>query len=535
MKSGFICLTAVLLLVGVSYSAPVDEVLSVTINRTEESSQKESVINQWFQRIQRILGLNSIDDTTPSPLLNLPDDIWNSKILPNTSLRDAGSLRLANSQTRNIMRSRLSDFQAVAKACGNGTANLWIKQQWYASKRQINVFKIETKNKAGRFHKCLWATKEWVETLDQPKTIRVTLDFPNVDQSADFLADQKLFDCSSKVRFNLDIVVRESRSHLTSLFQALSINSCIQSLDIRGNCLGDDKASQLASILKTNNALKSLFLWDNGIGPKGIFSLAEALKTNTAITTFSLGKAYLSEDGIKTMVQALETNSRIEYLSLYYNNIGDQGTKLLSNALEKSAVVSYINLEGNNVTQEGAKHLSKALRRSSIKFLSIGHNVLGAEGVKELLSNTKLIELDAKHNLIDDQDSAVLVEALNNNHVLEFLKLNGCQIEKKAAAYLAEALNNNTSLRRLDLSNNNIGNDGAAAFSDMLKHNKKLQNLDLSSNMISTAGVEALAEGLERNTALKELIIFNNYVNDQGKQALVAAWKYISKRVTIRF
>jgi hypothetical protein len=206
MKSNLLCCALVIALATFSHAAPIDEPSGMVSN------------NQ-----------GSMPD--------LPSDVLRRLIFPRVPFTDAVSLRKTDKQFKNIVESLLKDFSPVVKACGNETANKLIKQQWSPHDQQMTSLAAYDKHESKQVHECLWATKKWVETLDEPQIIRLSITLQNANETAGFLLDEKLFDNSGKARFKLSLAVDASqgRGLLEKVYQAVSTNKCIKSLDFEEN------------------------------------------------------------------------------------------------------------------------------------------------------------------------------------------------------------------------------------------------------------------------------------------------------------
>lgn len=105
----------------------------------------------------------------------------------------------------------------------------------------------------------------------------------------------------------------------------------LHTLHLRGNGLGDEGASELASKLHRHAHLTALDLGANAIGDAGALALAKMLKGNTTLRTLCLANNLIGDNGVKGIVAALDQNHDLD-VTLLSNAYGEEGRAALSNA-----------------------------------------------------------------------------------------------------------------------------------------------------------------------------------------------------------
>ena len=118
-------------------------------------------------------------------------------------------------------------------------------------------------------------------------------------------------------------------------------------------------------------------------------------------------------------------------------------------------------------------------------------------------------------NMIGDEGSMALSDALLNNSILHTLGLGNNSIHASGAEALARMLESNSSLQRLMLQNhemhdanhrNQIGAKGTNALAKMLENNKTLYFLNLTDAGTTPESVRSIADSLEvSNTSIIKL------------------------------
>ena len=140
-----------------------------------------------------------------------------------------------------------------------------------------------------------------------------------------------------------------------------------------------------------------------------------------------------------------------------------------------------------------------------------------------LQNNHSLTKLNLHSNQVGAAGASALANALQNNHSLTFLSLDSNQVGAAGASALANAIQNNHSLTNLDLWNNQVGDAGASALANALQNNHSLTELSLGRNQLSAAGASALANALQNNHSLTSLYLQCNKVGAAGASALANA------------
>ncbi|XP_068721143.1 NLR family CARD domain-containing protein 3-like [Montipora capricornis] len=313
-----------------------------------------------------------------------------------------------------------------------------------------------------------------------------------------------------------------------SLSEALKVNTSVTTLNLSFNRIGNSVAKSLSEALKVNTALTTLDLSFNKIDDSGAESLSEALKDNTSLTTLDLRCNEIGDSGAESLFEALKVNKCLTTLDLSRNEIGDSGAESLCEALKDNTCLTTLDLNRNQIGDSGAKSLSEALKvNKCLTTLDLSGNKIGDsddESLSEALKDdTCYSPLDLSWNQIGDSGAKSLSEALKVNKCLTHLKLNSHEIGDSGAKSLSEALKDNTCLTTLDLSDNRIGDSGVKSLSEALKDNTCLTTLDLSENKIGAAGVESLCEVLKVNKCLTHLKLNRNQISYSGAEFLSEA------------
>ena len=84
--------------------------------------------------------------------------------------------------------------------------------------------------------------------------------------------------------------------------------------------MGDEGVGRLAEALTTNSTLTTLVLRGNEMGAAGAGRLAEALAINSTLANLNLGYNKFGAAGARRLAEALATNSSLTTLDLWAND-----------------------------------------------------------------------------------------------------------------------------------------------------------------------------------------------------------------------
>ena len=112
------------------------------------------------------------------------------------------------------------------------------------------------------------------------------------------------------------------------------------------------------------SCLKSLSLKDNNIGEVAMGVLTRSLVTNTTLTDLCLNNTGLNYVGLRAISVFLEDEqSRLAHLSLRYNHIKNKGAILLADSLSNNQVLSRLDVDNAGITLKGWEAFSRILSR----------------------------------------------------------------------------------------------------------------------------------------------------------------------------
>ena len=314
----------------------------------------------------------------------------------------------------------------------------------------------------------------------------------------------------------------------TFLSQALTANSSLTSLDLSRTGIGDSGATSLSQALTANSSLTSLNLSYNSIGKTGAASLFQALTANSSLTSLDLSRNRIGNIETASPFQVSTANSSLTSLGLNGNSIDDSGATSLSQALTTNSSLTSLDLRWNSTGDSWATYLSQALtKNSSLTSLNLSYNGIGDSGAtflsQTLKANSSLTSLNLRENSIGDSGVTSLSQALIANSSLTSLDLSWNGIDDSGATSLSQALTANSSLASLNLRENSIGDSGVTFLSQALAANSSLTSLDLSKNGVGETGAASFSQALTANSSLTSLNLGYNYIYETGATSLSQA------------
>ena len=151
--------------------------------------------------------------------------------------------------------------------------------------------------------------------------------------------------------------IQYDTSSMPALVDALKVNRTLKTLNIDGNVMSVECATQLAEALKVNGTLQSLsmcycFLDADNAGC--MRALAEALTVNRTLKKLILnenkddGQGF-SAEGLTHLAEALKVNQGLTRLELMLGNIGDEGALPFVEALKVNRTLTHLDFANNNI------------------------------------------------------------------------------------------------------------------------------------------------------------------------------------------
>lgn len=162
--------------------------------------------------------------------------------------------------------------------------------------------------------------------------------------------------------------------------------------------------------------------------------------------------------------------------------MGDRGLEAIEsifNFMDRHMETLHVlNLSANDLTRDGVKHLISIVNCCQLKALNLSKNLLGDEGVMELVDSLK----DAPAG-----------------EIMEKLDFSGCKVSDKGFMHIVENLQFLTELKYLKVADNYISEKYEKIYIDLLHKNLSLINLGLGGNRLSLSGLKGIKRIIDRN------------------------------------
>lgn len=266
----------------------------------------------------------------------------------------------------------------------------------------------------------------------------------------------------------------------------IQCNNRLEIVYLGCNAISSTGIAALAEALTHNQSVTGLWLKRNPIGVAGAYYLAEMLRRNTSIRTLDLVNTQIGSRGLAAILEVLTyTNRTVERLYLGGNQIQANQAALLANLLAENPVITGLFINVNHLGDRGVTVLAGGLVENKTPIdLGLASNGIGVEGCDRLLAALQT------HPAIGNLD-------LGYSPSTQVLKAKPNQIGDVGASAIANFLRDNQTLFKLNLAKNGITEEGKIALITALEINHKLRHLMLDGR--SDRRIEVL---LKRNRML---------------------------------
>eukprot|EP00960_Hanusia_phi_P025743 745853-Hanusia_phi.AAC.7 len=300
--------------------------------------------------------------------------------------------------------------------------------------------------------------------------------------------------------------------------------------------LGQD--FRLFAALSSNTHLVELSLRGNRLDPKAATVLSESLLRNTTLTMLDISANAMGDEGVERIFHALcvPEDAREAWLQLcdakdeYRDCIKDvEWVKKESEAVLQQAKEAGIIFPRNQRSDCKSEKLREALERMRIKREKAIHDAIESEKNMRLAQdwydsihcNMFLQELKVDYNWLSPRAGATIAKALDpqrgQNTALTILSLARNALGSEGVQAIAAGLEKGGFLRSLNLAGNSCGPVGATAIASCIRSkNHQLTELDLSANGIGDPGAEVIASALQDDVKLVQLDVANNLIQNKA-------------------
>lgn len=349
---------------------------------------------------------------------------------------------------------------------------------------------------------------------------------------------------------------------MQTLSRMLTVDRTIEAFYAGINNIGPEGAAHLAFAIKRNYTLRLLHINDNNIGPNAASLLFDQLRgdeNNRTLENLNLAGNNIGTQGASDLTAVLTQNAVLTHINLSGNRIRSDGAVLLMDALAYNISLVHLNLNNNHIDDRGARAICQVLsdpKAKTLQTISWEDNPAISEEGSIPLSRTAQIKRNREHWLdkllqdlvgdkihsinwtkrnIGNEEVLLLNKALkdpslqNNPPIIRSLWLAGPFLSSRGLVPLfGTCISSPSNVLRLYIKNCKSDEESIEAIAESLPHSKSLQVLSLTGCCITSMGAKKLARGLKENKTLRRLNLDDNQIGDDGLAELALAFPHAS-------
>jgi hypothetical protein len=268
-----------------------------------------------------------------------------------------------------------------------------------------------------------------------------------------------------------------------SLGSMLAINSTLDSLDLSYADLGPNGVEALLQPLTghatagpRNKSLTYLYIGGPGIqmGQGAGEAIAHMLRTNDTLTHFRTLRCDLEPSDVCKILESLQKNQTLLHLGLF----GCQGVKgpdvsaKMMDLFRMNRSLDMIDLSTTPLEQSDVCKILESLQKNqTLRYLRL-HYCKGVKGPDVLAKmmdlfqmNRSLRDIDLSRTPLEQSDVCKILEALQKNQTLRYLRLDGCEGVKgpDVLAKMMDLVRMHPCLMKIDLEGTPLEREGQAA------------------------------------------------------------------------
>ncbi|CAB3221349.1 unnamed protein product [Arctia plantaginis] len=217
-----------------------------------------------------------------------------------------------------------------------------------------------------------------------------------------------------KINFTDNFIYNDACFHLGEM---LATNTQLSELNLTGCRIGPLGVRYLLKNMIKNTTLKVLNLSRNEIGDDGMVHFANAVFKGLNVKDVNLSHNNISGHGVESLVEPFQTYNKITHWDLSWNNLYSPGTSAFLNAIsETTQTLKCMNLSWNGLSPRVGWGLKRLLTVRDIRNVDLSHNLLQAEGIKDLCASLssakKLVSLNLGYNPMTPADACLVLKKL---------------------------------------------------------------------------------------------------------------------------
>ncbi|KAK3276539.1 hypothetical protein CYMTET_15393, partial [Cymbomonas tetramitiformis] len=256
--------------------------------------------------------------------------------------------------------------------------------------------------------------------------------------------------------------------------KCLEQNSITQSLIMSGSGLTPRGTLPVVAALGCNTTLTRIDLSKNILDVAAMETLANAVDPSRhpcqAVQEIVLDRCTLEDRGVCMLMKAMGRHQKLLTLVMSGNAISDSSCHAIGNMLTTNTTLTHLDLSWNNIKANGSMALAQGLTH-----------------------NKTLLQMNLAWNGLETHGGVAMGQMMHVNCGLTMLDLSATRVTPEAIMVLSEGIKQNTTLLNLQLNDNPLGYDGGRHLMQALQENDVLEVLGLQGVSFSKGTAAGLA------------------------------------------
>lgn len=284
-------------------------------------------------------------------------------------------------------------------------------------------------------------------------------------------------------------------NYINELSKFIKSNYTIKSLSLNISEIDDKDLKQLCEVIKENDTLSSLNFSSNN-SFSNITPICDLIQCNKRIDTLQLYNIYNCD--LIPLIECLKTNNSIKTLKI----------NLIDNIFDNIYEMLMINNTINNLMLNSMNHFN-------------------SKKVKDIMQKENITKLSLSNSSTDDWNQ--IIEGLTNNKHLIKIDLNNCSIEDYKPFY--KIIKNNSTLKVINLNHNCMTTDNNSdILIDALQNNNVIEKVFVKGIIIKDT--KKYLDTIIGHSSLKEI---NAEINYEDRQLICNKIYYLDKVINFGY
>ena len=312
-----------------------------------------------------------------------------------------------------------------------------------------------------------------------------------------------------------------------TVFNAIKQLRSLTHLNVRWITVTNELANMVEGVLKFNTNIIHLDLGYCNLQKLGFCSILRALRNATLLQYLNLESNCISENLALNIASVIRKNLLLKHINLCNCSLSNEGIKGISYAISKLKSIECLNIRNNKICKSACSFLRAALSNNKkIKYLDVSGCITYGNIAYSLmrLNTTYLNSLNFQSCCFKDESvSEWLPNIIIQNKSLQLLNLAYCHLKENGLVAITRALQMITSLKHLYLGSNCITNAASLEIALVVSTNCKLQSLSLCNCGLQETELMVIAQALHDISSIKHLDLSHNNITDRAATVIASA------------